>query len=108
MPLGCAMSILLVVAQVPPLNRLGHQFLLQSSGAWWVLAAASAVVGFLGSLYFLLAVVLHLVRCSHYGWLGKTIWGICLLFGMSLTAVVYFLTVWPCEDKVLKMYPGGL
>jgi hypothetical protein len=69
----CALSALSTVAVVPPLGKMFEGLLL--SGPEWVvvITLCVAVIALATSLYFYLAVVLHLVR-SGMGAIGKTIW----------------------------------
>ena len=93
----CALSVLTVVVMVPPLSKIVRLLLLNGPRWFVVVVACLLLVALLGSLYFFLAVVLHLTR-SRMGATAKTIWGVFLLFGGTLTAVVYFLMVWPAEE----------
>jgi energy-converting hydrogenase Eha subunit C len=96
--LCCALSVVTIVVMVPPLSKIVRGLLLDGPRLIVVAAACLLLVALLGSLYFFLAVVLHLTR-SEMGAAGKTIWGVFLLFGGTLTAVVYFLMVWSVEER---------
>ncbi len=87
-----------IVVMVPPLSKIVRGLLLNGPRLIVIAAACLLLVALLGSLYFFLAVVLHLTR-SKMGGTAKTIWGVFLLFGGTLTAVVYFLMVWSTDES---------
>jgi len=95
----CALSVLTLVVMVPQMNKLVEGLLINGPTLIEVAAACLGASALIGSLYFFFAVLLHLVRCRNMGATGKTIWGILLLLGGTLTAVVYFLMVWPAEER---------
>jgi hypothetical protein len=84
---------------VPPLNKLVRDLLINGPSLISVAAVCLGVAALIGSLYFYFAVLIHLIRYRNMGATGKTIWGVCLLIGGTLTAIVYFLMVWPTDER---------
>jgi hypothetical protein len=95
----CALSVLTLVVVVPPLNKLVRDLLISGPTLIEIAAVCVVVLALIGSLYFYFAVLLHLIRCRNIGTTGKTIWGVFLLLGGTLTAIVYFLMVWSAEER---------
>jgi hypothetical protein len=99
MSVCCAFSVLTFVVMVPPLNKLVGGLLINGSTFIIVSAVCLGAPALIGSLYFYFAVLIHLIRYRNMGATGKTIWGVCLLIGGTLTAIVYFLMVWSADDR---------
>ena len=94
----CALSVVTIVVMVPPLSKIVRGLLLNGPRLLGIAGVCVLVAALFGSLYFFLAVVLHLAR-SKMGATAKTVWGVLLLLGGTLTAVVYFLMVWPAHES---------
>jgi hypothetical protein len=94
----CALSLLTLITFVQPLRRMVGDLLVRHSESLVVAVpfVVLAVAAVWGSLYFYLAVWLHLIR-SRMGRVRKTAWGAGLLLGGTLAAAIYFLMVWPAE-----------
>jgi hypothetical protein len=94
----CALSVVTIIGMVPPLGKIERGLLINGPEWFVILGTCLIAIALIASLYFFLAVVLHLMR-SRMGAAGKTIWGICLLFGGTLTAIIYFMMAWSIEER---------
>src|SRR6202789_151153 len=81
----CALSVLTLVVMVPPLNKLVRDLLIKGPMFIEVAVVCLVASALIGSLYFYFAVLLHLIRCRDMGATGKTLWGVFLFFGGTLT-----------------------